>query len=367
MSSPVHNRRITCLVSNDLAYDQRMLRVCSSLQAAGYDVTLLGRLKNPLCLLTEQNFRQIRFRLPWQKGLLFYATLNFRLFIYLLFHRADIIYAVDMDTLPAGLLAANITGSKCVYDAHEFYSESPELVERKSVRRFWSCLEKWLIRYTDARITVSLPLAKQMSDTFGMPFMTVRNLPIYYNLSISETESPFILYQGVLNLGRGLEEMINAMPHIPMQLYIAGEGDLSESLRKQVILSGLEEKVKFLGWLSPTELQALTCKAWLGINLLQPIGQSYRLSLANKFFDYVMAAVPVLCTPFEAYLQTEDEFHVAHWVSPLTAENIVLAVHELTGNKEKYETLKKNCKLARERWNWEQEQQVLLKLIEQLA
>ncbi|MCC6724648.1 MAG: glycosyltransferase, partial [Saprospiraceae bacterium] len=36
-------KRIICTVSNDLSYDQRMIRICSTLANAGYEVTLLGR------------------------------------------------------------------------------------------------------------------------------------------------------------------------------------------------------------------------------------------------------------------------------------------------------------------------------------
>ncbi len=36
-------RRIFCTVTNDLNYDQRMIRICTSLVRAGYEVVLVGR------------------------------------------------------------------------------------------------------------------------------------------------------------------------------------------------------------------------------------------------------------------------------------------------------------------------------------
>ena len=43
----------------------------------------------------------------------------------------------------------------------------------------------------------------------------------------------YILYQGVLNEGRGLEALIDAMPQVTARLVICGEGDLSVSLRER--------------------------------------------------------------------------------------------------------------------------------------
>ena len=43
----------------------------------------------------------------------------------------------------------------------------------------------------------------------------------------------YILYQGALNMGRGLEQLIDAMPQVAGRLVICGEGDLSAALREQ--------------------------------------------------------------------------------------------------------------------------------------
>jgi glycosyltransferase involved in cell wall biosynthesis len=365
--SGFHKLRITCLVSNDLVHDQRMHRVCSALHEAGHVVRLLGRRRQGSPALREVPYQHLRLNTGTESGFAFYALLNIRFFLCLLFHRADVIYAVDMDTLPAAVLAGKIKDSSIVYDAHEYFSESPELVQRPRTKAFWQRLEQWLIPRADTCITVSYSLAAHLEQRFQRLFIVVRNLPQYYPFPEIVKEKPFLLYQGALNAGRGLEAMILAMKELPMQLKIAGEGDLSAQLRALVMQEGLQDRLEFLGWLSPDALKALTPGAWLGINLLEPLGKSYQMSLANKFFDYVMAGVPVLCTPFEEYKQADETFHVAQWVDTLSPEAIRQAVMALLDDRDKYEILRSNCLTAREAWHWDMEKQVLLTAIERLG
>ena len=64
-----------------------------------------------------------------------------------------------------------------------------------------------------------------------------------------------IWYQGVLNVGRGLEHMIEAMIHLPeYRFYLAGDGDISSKLKKLVVDLNLTNRVLFLGKLSPNQL-----------------------------------------------------------------------------------------------------------------
>ncbi len=54
-------KRIVCTVTNDLNFDQRMIRICTSLTNAGYDVLLIGRRKRSSPTLEEKLFLQKEF------------------------------------------------------------------------------------------------------------------------------------------------------------------------------------------------------------------------------------------------------------------------------------------------------------------
>jgi glycosyltransferase involved in cell wall biosynthesis len=107
--------------------------------------------------------------------------------------------------------------------------------------------------------------------------------------------SKIILYQGALNQGRGLEAAIRAMKFLDgAELWIAGDGDITEQLKLMVAELKLDQKVKFLGRLPLAELSQITRKADLGISLEEDLGLNYRFALPNKLFDYIQAGVPVL-------------------------------------------------------------------------
>lgn len=58
----------------------------------------------------------------------------------------------------------------------------------------------------------------------------------------------------------------------------------------------MNQKVKFIGAVSPAQLKLITPKADLGFSLEEDLGISYRYALPNKIFDYMHAGVPVLGT-----------------------------------------------------------------------
>ncbi|MFX8856522.1 glycosyltransferase, partial [Acinetobacter baumannii] len=71
---------------------------------------------------------------------------------------------------------------------------------------------------------------------------------------------PYLLYQGALNEGRGLEHLISAMSDLDIDLYLVGDGDISEQLKVQTKDLKLQDKVKFLGFKKPSELKQITAE-----------------------------------------------------------------------------------------------------------
>ena len=77
-------------------------------------------------------------------------------------------------------------------------------------------------------------------------------------------------------------------------LVVIGNGDIYDALVKRVNDKNLNNKVHFLGKISPKELHKLTPLADLGISIEEDLGLNYRFALPNKIFDYIQAEVPIL-------------------------------------------------------------------------
>jgi len=340
-----------------------MQRICATLTEHGYDVTLVGR-KLKSSGEPSFTFKTKRLNCWFNKGKAFYVELNLRLFFYLLVTKFDAACAVDLDTALPVWASTMLKAKVFAFDAHEYFQEVPEVINRKRVKHFWERVAKFIIPKTDFRYTVSSGLASQFRALYGVAFSVVRNLPKYEKHNSKANNSLFILYQGALNKGRGLEALIKAAPYLPISVKIAGEGDLSAELRALANKLNLNDKVEFLGYLKPAELRSLTPTAFLGYNLLENSGLSYYYSLANKFFDYTMAGVPGLVPPFPEYELLNEKYAIGI-TTDLNENEIISTVKDLVADKERYQRLVDNALEAAKDLNWENEQKVLLDLYSQ--
>jgi len=351
-------------VTNDLSYDQRMQRICRTLAKNGYQVTLIGRtLPDSLPLETEPFFQK-RLRCHFKKGFVFYAEYNLRLFRHLLFARYDAVCSIDLDTLPAGCLATLLRRKQRVFDAHEYFTEVPEVKDRFFVKTVWEIAARTCLPFYRHAYTVGKGLSDIFQKKYNLHFEVVRNVPEIKTLPPTVHGKPYVLlYQGALNEGRGIETALEAMRYLPdVQLWLAGEGDLSQALREKTEALQLGEKVQFLGYVKPKDLPDLTAQAWLGINLLENRGLSYYYSLANKYFDYVQAGIPVITMDFPEYRALQSEWEVGILLTQLNAETLAAEINNLLNNNTLYENLQANCRKARQAWNWENEQIKLLEI-----
>lgn len=353
-------KRVFFAVTNDLNSDQRMLRICSTLAAAGYQVHLHGRALPESRTLTQRNFEQTRMQLWFRKGPLFYLEFNIRLFLYALSEKTDCLSAVDLDTLPAMRLAAWFKNKPLVYDAHEIFTEVPELLHDGPKKRIWQWVERVFLTGVRYCYTVNHSLAQWYAQKHGIRMQVIRNMPFAVQLQTRQPHEGFILYQGALNAGRGLEALITTMQHLPMPLYLAGKGDVEPQLRAQVVAAGLEKKVHFTGQLDPEALRELTAKAWLGVNLLESQSLNYYFSLANKFFDYAQLGVPQLCMDFPEYTVLNEAHEVAVLTVNIDPQHLATQIQQLASDPARYERLSQNALVAAKHWTWEHEAPTLL-------
>lgn len=360
-------KKIIFLVSNDLSYDQRMIRICTCLSSEGYDVELMGRNRRSSVSLEPKPYLQTRLNMVFEKGKLFYLVLNIRFFIALLFKKFDAVCAIDLDTIASGAVAAAIRRKPLIYDAHEYFTEVPEVIRRPTIQNVWKWVEKTFVPYSSLNYTVSESLAEIFSEKYQVAFHTIRNLPVPEHSKDKPAKRPgTILYQGALNEGRGLEFLIDAVKDMDAHLILAGDGDVSNELKKQVNDLKIEHKVSFTGYIVPSELKKFTATSYIGVNLLENKGLSYYYSLANKFSDYIHAGTPQVCIAFPEYQKLNNQYNVALLINNVSADEIKTALNRLLYDNNLYNTLQKNCEVCALELNWQEEQKKLISLYHDL-
>ena len=287
-------------VTNDLVTDRRVLRHAETLREAGYEVVLVGRKEVPT-----------KHRRGWR----FYWEFNMALQRKLRELKPDIVWANDTDTLLGGWLAVKsyelrVKKVKLVMDAHELFPEVPEIQGKPLVKWVWRTLERNLMPKCDALLTVCDSIAEYYRLQYGVSMATVRNLPVESGKWKVESDAAapgllstfhfplsthVLLYQGRVNLGRGVDWAIDALEELPdCRLVVAGDGDLLEEMKAYASTKPWRERVVFTGRLAPHEMERLTPQADVGLVMLEDRGLSYHYALPNRIGDFVAAGVPMV-------------------------------------------------------------------------
>jgi glycosyltransferase involved in cell wall biosynthesis len=349
-------------VTNDLNFDQRMMRICDTLSRAGYEVVLIGRRKKNSVPLEKRNYSQHRINCWFERGKRFYAEYNIRLFFYLLFKKMDCICAIDLDTILPCYYISKLKKIERVVDSHEYFSQQKEIVTRANIYRFWYGIEKrYLPRFTYG-YTVSESIGQAFKKKYNIDHIVIRNLPMPVRPATlqQDTGRKMILYQGAINEGRGLEFLIPAMAYVAAELHVFGDGNFLVQAKEIILSNNLQSKVFIHQPVLPEALHMITSKAYIGVNLVENIGLNQYYSLANKFFDFIQHEIPQVTMNFPEYKRINDAFGVAILIDDLEETSIAHGLNVLLQDQQVYNRLKENCRKAKHELTWESEEKKLI-------
>ncbi|HLV41017.1 MAG TPA: glycosyltransferase [Brumimicrobium sp.] len=363
-------KKIIVSVTNDLYTDQRVHKVCSFLYENKYDVLLVGRKLKDSQEITDRSYEVKRFKLLFNKGALFYANYNLRLFLFLLFNKADVLLSNDLDSLLANYCAHRLKRkTRLIYDTHELFTEVPELTARPKVRNVWLMIEEWIFPKLETVYTVNRSIADIYSKKYKKEVRIVRNVSKLWHpqmilskkeLNLPEDKNIIILQGSGINVDRGGEEAVMAMKDIENTLFlIIGSGDVIPHLKELVKENGLDEKVRFVGRVPYDQMMNYTYHSDLGLSLDKDTNPNYKFSLPNKIFDYIHTTTPVISSDLIELKRVIEKHNVGRIIPEHSAMGIAQTVNSLLNNPSLLNELKENCKKAAQIENWEHESKVL--------
>lgn len=363
-------KRAIVAVTNDLVTDQRVKRTCSLLQGRGYEVCLVGRMLPSSPDMEPRSYETLRFKLPFNKGAWFYASYNIRLFFFLLFRKADLIFANDLDTLPACWMAASLKKVKLVYDSHEYYTGVPELQGRPFVKKTWEAIEKIIFPRLKTIITVNESIAGLYRKKYSKELHVIRNVPTAYEqtidpdniahtrkkIGVKSGEQILILQGSGINKDRGAEEAVLAMQYLEnIKLILLGGGDSLSELQRLVSTHHLGGKVVFLPRMNYEEMMQYTSACDLGLTLDKDTNINYRFSLPNKLFDYIHAGIPVLASKLPEVEKIVNQYDIGTFIRSHDPELLAKDIEMALSDHEAIARRRKNLQIASRELNWETE------------
>ncbi len=367
------SKKVIISVISDLVTDQRVHRTALSLHSKGLNVTLIGRVLKNSKAINDRPYFVKRFSLPFEKGPLFYAFYNVRLFFYLLFNRADVLVSNDLDTLLPNFIISKLKGSQLVYDSHEYFIEVPELISRPFIRSIWLSIERFIFPKLKFVFTVNESIASIYREKYKVDVKVIRNLPAQpsedlliwkrTDLGIPADKKIFLFQGAGINIDRGAEEAIDAISKVEegILLFIGG-GDVIKKLQKKVAELKITDKVFFIPKQPMEKLLAFTAMADIGLTLDKDSNLNYKYSLPNKLFDYIRAGLPVLATDLVEVKKIVEGYSIGKITPSLSTNDLAKTMNEMINDADSFAMWKENLKTAALELCWEKEEQKLFEL-----
>jgi glycosyltransferase involved in cell wall biosynthesis len=363
-------KTITVSVISELTTDQRVIRVCSTLQRMGFDVTVIAREFKDSLPLDQYPFKAHRIKCLFKKGFLQYAEFNTKLFFRLLFHRTDYLLANDLDTLVPNFIASRLKRKKIFYDTHEYFTGVPELASSRFKRRFWKFFEDWIFPRLPVVYTVNDSVKNKYHAEYGNVIGVIRNVPQTVKVIPKERPSHWenktiLLMQGMgINPGRGGIELLQVMQHLPSDYHLVyiGGGTAWETIRVKVKEWQLEDRVEMIGKIPPHELKRYTPLATLGFTLDGFENLNFLFNLPNKIFDYLHAGVPVIATPIPEVKNIIEQYDCGICLLSQEPRDIARQILSLMNDPQRYQRYKANALTAAKDLCWEKEEQKLMNI-----
>ncbi len=372
--------------------DGRVMREATALVEAGFDVSIVdveGELTLPLeeeiqgvsikHIIMPNWFVPTRFK-PW--FLVKAAQMLVRRTIRLMQVPADIYHAHDETALLACYIAAQVRRKPLIFDAHEFPLFQVPLSELSTGQRWFGRISAVLLAMILPRcagvITVSSPIAQEIHNRYRVPEVTlVRNMPSYRVVPKSGRLRQYlglspniriVLYQGGLQLDRGLDKLIRATRFLERGIVIVmmGKGDRVTLSKLEFLIAseGVADRVKIIPPVPYEELLNWTSSADIGLIVYSPdYSLNVRWCLPNKLFEYLMAGLPVLSSQLDAVAEVIKTYDVGQVVSSLTPEDIGKAINTMLADTVGLSRMHHNAlEEAHRDLCWEKEGQQLIHL-----
>ena len=291
--------------------------------------------------------------------------------------KADVYHAHVEHAFPATYLVARLRRKRLIFDTPELTMSGPTIRRWPLLRRAAITIIRKMSLYCDMHITGSPLYAPVLAELYGNERMCViRHIPPYQRVMRSKrlhqrlslpSSTRIALYQGYLQPDRGLALLVQAAHYLPPDVVIVmmgnNYGTTEADLRVLIQQEQLDERVKITPAVPYDHLLEWTAAADIGLILLPPdYSESIRKCLPNKFFECLMAGLPIVSSRIDAVAEFVSLYSVGVVVDVLTPEHIGKAITELINNPDQMARMREHVLyIVRENGlYWEEEQKKLL-------
>ncbi len=374
------------LLRNPFTADSRVEKEAASLTLAGYRVTVVAEGRPGLPEHEERDgYAVVRVargpaRLPGARM----REYRSRLVEALAATKPDILHAHDSDALDAIGRVAKQLRVPFVYDAHELWLGQENRGRSALYHTLFRAWYWWLQRRTVPRaaavLTVSQPIAERLEASYGVPVALVPNYPVDTGVQprrelrelLAEPipeDAPIVLYIGNIQAGRGLEELVSALPECPgaFLVCLGASGDPA-ALAELAAGLGVGDRIRFVPPVAADQVVSFAASATVGVALTAPISENNRMALPNKLFQCMAAGIPVVATDASHVRAIVEGAGAGVCVDPTSATAIASGLRQLLADPAAAEGMgRRGAAAVRDRFNWSRSEQALLEVYRRIS
>jgi len=367
-------RRVAVLSSVHLPFDTRIFqKQARALAAGGYDVTLVVPHSR------DETVDGVKLRALPRPGSRLRRMLAGppRVLREALRLRADVYHFHDPELIPVGLILKALR-KRVIYDVHEDVPKSilgKPYLSPAAVRPLAAASR--VVEQVASRAFDLVVLARDdIAESFRHHPRTllIRNYPSRTAFPavarVERGDGEFLIaYSGGLTLGRGAEQMVEALVRIPervkARLVIFGKfgpAALEDQLRAHPGFA----RVDYRGWVAYETLPAQLARADAGIVCFQPEPNNVNAG-PTKLFEYMACGLPVVASNFPLWREVIEGHDCGICVDPTDPAAIAAALTHLADDPARRRSMGENGRRAvLQVYNWEAEAERLLQSYDRL-
>ena len=359
--------KVCHLTSVHPAIDTRILyKECSSL-AKKYEVYLIGKHHK------KESINRVHI-IPFPKFINRFVRILISpilMFFYAIKINADIYHIHDPELLITLFLLKLFSRAKLIYDIHEDVVsdiQSKTYINKtikKTVASFYSIIEKLIVRRIDFNVTAT-PFIRDKYIRFNLNTTDINNYPLIDELKgKNNPKDSAICYIGNITEIRGLSNIIKSLEFVDAELHLAGG---YEPIDYRDVLSKKKgwQKVKEYGYINREKMREILLSSNAGLVLFKP-ELNHINAQPNKLFEYMSSSIPVIGSDFQLWREIVQRNNCGILVNPENPKEIAKAIKYILDNKEEAKKMGQNGRKAvEEKFNWEIEENKLLKVYQGL-
>ena len=291
--------------------------------------------------------------------------------------------AVQANSMPDFLVFAalvpKLLGSRVIAYMHEPTPELAETIFGPGVlTRILAGLEQWSLRFADHAITVTDQLKQRYvergakADRITVVLNCVDPAAMradWAPAAVPARDGFVVVCHGSVEDRYGQDTLIEAAAllrdELPdLRVVLTGRGSRIPELVAAIAAKGLQDVVRFEGWVSTSRLNDILHAADVGI-VAQKASPYSHLVQTNKMVDYWIFGLPVIASRLRAVSELYHD-DVLEYFEPGDAVALAAAIRRLHDDPGRRATLAEDGKLAQLRNGWSTQRTVYLEVFRSL-